>query len=307
MAEFLGFACTSQTPASAGGSRARLTVLFVGLSLLLAVSAAWAQQITDDRGRVVTLTAVPQRIVSLLPSLTETVCALGQCQRLVGVDRHSDYPPQVRALPQLGAGLDPNIEAVLALKPDLVLISVASRASDRLEALGLKVVALSTGSHADVKRVVLQLGALLAAKQAGAVWDSLDAAVQAAAQGLPGRVRGKTFFFEVSPGPYAAGSSSFIGETMRRLGVSNVVPAQLGDYPKLSPEFLAQADPDIVLVANRGSQAEPAYPGWQSLRAVRQHRVCLFTREQTDVLVRPGPRLAEAARLLAGCLQEKLP
>ena len=78
---------------------------------------AHALQITDDRGVTVTLAAPPQRIVSLLPSLTETVCELDACQRLVGVDRYSNYPLRVRTLPKVGGGLDPNIEAIVALSP----------------------------------------------------------------------------------------------------------------------------------------------------------------------------------------------
>src|SRR5450830_413672 len=88
------------------------TVLLCGLCAALPVHAL---QVTDDRGVVVTLAQPPQRIVSLLPSLTETVCELGQCAHLVGVDRYSDYPASVKKLPQVGGGLDPNIEAIVAL------------------------------------------------------------------------------------------------------------------------------------------------------------------------------------------------
>jgi iron complex transport system substrate-binding protein len=104
--------------------------------------AAHALDITDGRGRSIHFDQPPARIVSVLPSLTESVCALGQCQRLVGVDRYANWPASVRQLPQVGGGLDPNIEAIAALRPDVVLLATSSRASDRLEALGFKVVAL---------------------------------------------------------------------------------------------------------------------------------------------------------------------
>ena len=97
--------------------------------------------------------ATPHRIVSILPSLTEAVCELGHCGRLVGVDRYSNFPASLQKLPQVGGGLDPNIEAIVALKPDVVLMAKSSRAGERLEALGLKVVALEPKTHADVQRL----------------------------------------------------------------------------------------------------------------------------------------------------------
>ena len=88
--------------------------------LLLALPAQAALQITDDKGVVVNFERPPQRIVSLLPSLAETVCELGHCQRLVGVDRYSTFPASLTKLPQVGGGLDPNIELIVALRPDVV-------------------------------------------------------------------------------------------------------------------------------------------------------------------------------------------
>jgi len=111
------------------------------LPLWAAASIAQPIDLVDDRGVTVKFQQPPQRIVSLLPSLTETVCELGKCDRLVGVDRYSNYPASVRSLPQVGGGIDPIIEAVVALKPDVVLMATSSRGVQRLEALGLKVVA----------------------------------------------------------------------------------------------------------------------------------------------------------------------
>lgn len=276
------------------------------LWLLLALGLpAQALQITDDRGKTVTLAAPPQRIVSLLPSLTETVCALDACARLVGIDRYSNFPDRVRALPQVGGGLDPNIEAVVALKPELVLMSVASRASDRLEALGIKVVALDTKSHADVRRVLERVGTLLGVNDAQRVWRVIDAGVAAAAQSLSARARSARVYFEVSRGPFAAGENSFIGETLTRLGVKNVVPAALGPFPRLNPEYVVRANPDLIMIGNRSMQAMVPYPGWQSIKAVREQRICVFPNDEAELIVRPGPRMAEAARLMARCLEEK--
>ncbi len=282
-----------------------VVALFVMVNLLGLGQGAHALQITDDRGVTVTLAAPPQRIVSLLPSLTETVCELEACQRLVGVDRYSNYPLRVRTLPKVGGGLDPNIEAIVALKPDLVLMSVASRASDRLEALGLKVVALETKRHADVRRVLEKVGVLLGVGDAQRVWRVIDASVSAAAQSLSARAKNTRVYFEVSRGPYAAGQASFIGETLERLGVKNVVPAALGPFPRLNPEFVVRANPDLIMVGNRTMQAMVPYPGWASIKAVREQRICVFGIDEADVVVRPGPRMAEAARIMAQCLEDK--
>lgn len=266
-----------------------------------------ALQLTDDRGATVTLPRAPQRIVSLLPSLTETVCELGRCQNLVGVDRYSNFPASVQKLPQVGGGLDPNIEMIVALKPDVVLLATSSRAGDRLQALGLKVVALEPRSHADVQRVMLKLGQLLEVPDAARIWRAIDAGVSAAAQSLPANVRGTRVYFEVNQGPYAAGESSFIGETLTRLGVKNIVPAKLGPFPKLNPEYIVRANPDLIMVGQRSADGLQARPGWQSIRALREQRVCIFPTEEANVLVRPGPRMAEGARLMARCLTDKAP
>lgn len=276
----------------------------------MAVAPARALQLVDDRGVTVTFTQSPQRIVSLLPSLTESVCAMDQCQRLVGIDRYSNHPASVRSLPVMGGGLDPNIEGIVALKPDVVLLATSSRASQRLESLGIKVVALEPKSHADVRRVLGKIGVLLDIPDAQGVdrlWRIIDTSISAAAQSLSPRARSARVYFEVSRGPYAAGESSFIGETLTRLGVRNVIPASLGPFPRLNPEYVVRANPDVIMVGNRSMQAMASYPGWGSIKAVREQRICVFGVGESDVVVRPGPRMAEAARLMAKCLEDKAP
>ncbi|MFC5523658.1 ABC transporter substrate-binding protein [Polaromonas jejuensis] len=279
---------------------------FVALLMLLgwlAMVPAHALQLTDDRGVTVSFAQTPQRIVSLLPSLTETVCELGQCQRLVGVDRYSNFPESVRALPQVGGGLDPNIEAIVALKPDVVLMATSSRAGERLQSLGIQVVALEPKSHADVKRVLEKIGQLLDVPDAQRVWRAIDAGMVAAAQSLPASVRNTRVYFEVNRAPYAAGEASFIGEILTRLGAKNIVPASMGPFPKLNPEYVVRANPDVIMVSDRNYEGMEGRPGWSGIRAIRERHVCVFTVAQSDVVVRPGPRMAESARIMAQCLQ----
>ena len=284
----------------------------VWLIACLAVCAsvpALAVQITDDRGVTVTLGAPPQRIVSLLPSLTETVCELGQCQRLVGVDRYSNWPASIGKLPRLGGGLDPNIEAVVALKPDLVLLATSTRATQRLEALGIKVVALEPRSLADVRRVLAQVAQVLGLPDTDGqrVWLRIETALGTISQSIPPRSRGASVYFEVSSGPYAASEGSFIGEMLARLGSRSVVPASMGPFPKLNPEFVVRADPDVIMIGDENFAGLGARPGWAGMRAVREQRICVFPPAQADILVRAGPRMAEAARLMAGCLATAAP
>lgn len=280
--------------------------VLLALLLFWAGNAALAAfQVTDDRGVTQTFDAPPRRIVSLLPSLTESVCELGGCDKLVGVDRYSNFPDAVRALAQVGGGVSPNLEAIVALRPDVVLSAKSSRALDRLEALGIKVVALEPRTLGDVRRVLSTVATLLQSGAAEAVWRRIDAGVDAAAQALPpasGRLR---VYFEVSPGPYAAGTSSFIGEVLQRLGVQNIVGPELGPFPRLNPEYVVRANPGLILVSQRNAVGLSQRPEWQRLRALQNGRVCIFDERQTDILVRPGPRIAEAARLLADCIGSK--
>lgn len=277
----------------------------LALAFVAALQAHATVQVTDDRGVSVTLAEPPRRIVSLLPSLTESVCELRACGRLVGVDRYSNHPATVRGLPQVGGGVDPNIEAVVALRPDVVLMATSSRGAQRLEALGVKVVALEPRTISDVQRVIGTLGRLLGVPDPQRVWRSIEAGVAEAARTLPAGAGRNRVYFEVSRGPYAAGTSSFIGETLQRLGVQNIVGPELGPFPRINPEFVVRADPDVILIGERNRAGLEQRPGWSGMRALREGRICVFDEAQSDVLVRPGPRMAEAARLLADCVAAK--
>jgi iron complex transport system substrate-binding protein len=259
--------------------------------------AAKATTLRDDRGVELVYAAPPQRIVSLLPSLTESVCALGACARLVGVDRYSNHPASVRVLPNVGGLDDSNVEAIVALKPDLVLAGTSARVIARLETLGLKVAAIEPRDIGAAQRTLLQLDTLLATGTATTLWRRIDADVSAAARSIPAGARGARVYIEVATGPYAASEAAFSGELLKRLGLVNIVPASLGLYPLLNPEFVVRADPDLILIADRHAGELPARPGWKGLRA----KVCAFTAWEGDLLARAGPRLGEAAALIARC------
>jgi iron complex transport system substrate-binding protein len=287
----------------------RITAIrMIALVALFGFSAiAQAVVLRDDRQVDVIITKPPQRIVSLLPSLTETVCALGQCQKLVGVDRYSNWPESIAMLPRMGGGIDPNIESVVATKPDLVLMATSARGAERFASLGLTVLALEPRSHADVQRVMRIVAQALDVPvvESDRVWRHIDAAVNAAAQSIPAKAKGQRVYFEVSRAPYGASESSFIGETLQRLGARNILPASLGPFPKINPEFVVRAQPDIIMVGDSNFADMTTRPGWQNMQAMRTQRVCHFKSDESDVLVRAGPRMAEAARLMAKCLTEK--
>jgi iron complex transport system substrate-binding protein len=275
---------------------------------LLCTLAATAQtqaqvQVQDDRGATLRFASPPARIVSLVPSLTEGVCALGACTRLVGTDRYSNYPAAVTALPKLGGLDDAQLERIVALEPDLVLAAPSARVVERLDALGLRVMVMHTRSHRDVERSLTRLGLLLGdPARAAARWQQIDAQMAQAAARVPAALRGRSVYFEVESAPYAAGPTSFIGETLQRLGLRNVVPAALGPFPKLSPEFVVRARPDVVIAEARNARDMAQRPGWSSLRALQRQQLCAFPDDRYEVLVRPGPRMGEAALQLADCL-----
>lgn len=267
-------------------------------------SASAAQiDLRDDRDVALSFAAPPARIVSLLPSLTESVCALGGCARLVGVDRFSNWPREVASLPRLGGLEDAQIERIVALDPDVVLAAASARVTQRLEGLGVKVLVLESQTHADVKRTLGVLARLLGTPdEAARVALAIEQDLQRAAARVPPALRGQRVYFEIGSAPYAASAASFIGETLARLGMANAVPAELGPFPKLNPEYVVRAQPDIVMAGQRDIAEMPRRPGWSHLRALQAGRTCGFTTERYEVLIRPGPRLGEAALQLADCL-----
>jgi iron complex transport system substrate-binding protein len=279
-------------------------LLFTLLSLGVTIVGAQTL-VTDDRGVTTHWASAPQRVITLLPSLTETVCALGQCARLVGIDRYSNWPDPVKNLPTLGGGMDPNIEAIMALKPDVVFTAQSSRVAERLEALGLKVVALETTSHSDVQRLLSKVSEALsiAPEQAKTLWQSIDEDVLTAAQQLPASAQQLQVYIEVNRAPFGAGPKSFIGETLSRLGAQNILQTQPDAFPRINPEFVIRAQPNVIMISERDLTAMLERPGWSNIAAIKHNRICAFATAEQDVLVRPGPRLAEAAHLMSSCLR----
>jgi iron complex transport system substrate-binding protein len=285
------------------------------LALTLAPGLAFAAQpqtlvLRDDLQRTVSFNRPPQRIVSILPSLTETVCALGACSRLVATDRYSNWPAEVKALPKTGGLEDAQVEGIVRLAPDLVLLSRTQRITDRLHELGVESYALDTESYAAISRVVSAVGAILAVPERAA---ALNRQIETAVDALGARARaqrggsGPSVYFEIDRAPYAAGPASFIGEMLTRLGTHNIVTADLGPFPKLNPEYVVRHNPDVIFVSPTDEPHLAERPGWGQIRAVKEHRLCVFAPDVRDTIVRPGPRVAEGMGAIEECLERVSP
>ena len=265
----------------------------------------------DDRGRVVVIDKAPQRVITLLPSLGEIVCELQACDRLVGVDRYSNWPDRVKSLPQLGGIDDTQLEALIKLKPDLVLLARSARVTQRLESMGIKVVALEPQNQEDMRRVIQLIAGALHLPQpqdrAQILWQSIQQKLEAAALRVPAKAKGMRIYFEAGSGYFAAGEVSYIGETLKRLGLVNVVTPAMGAFPQVNPEFVVKANPQIIFMGERTATDLKSRPGWQRIEAIAQQRICAFPPAQADIVVRSGPRIPEAADLMVACLKRLFP
>lgn len=281
---------------------------------------------TDDRGVVVRLPRSPERIVSLAPSLTEIVFLLGMQDRLVGVTRFCDHPPEAGALPRVGGIVDPDLERIVAARPDLVLCTTDGNPKEKvnvLEEMGIPCFAVGPQDLGAVLDAIERIGTLLGAperarRETGSLrsrmarvsrpgaCDPRGADPAAAAVGTPPRV-----LFAVSTSPViAAGRGTFLDEMIRTSGGSNVAAGFPGRYPRLSAEDLVSASPDIILVAAMaGAERFPeALTRWKEIPAFRDGAVRSL---DGDLVTRPGPRMVDAleevSRILAGWCARKAP
>lgn len=243
------------------------------------------------------------RIVTLSPSLTEAVCALGHCAQLVGTDRHSTWPGSVSKLPKVGGLQDAQIEHIVALRPDMVLLGPRSRAGERLTSLGVPVQVFDARTHADLKRMLLSLGDSLGEQaRAAELVQRIESELDAASRRVPAALRGRSVYVEVGIGPTAASAKSFIGETVARLGLVNIVGGEQGLFPRVNPEMVVRRSPDLIIGPMSTLASIADRPAWAGLPALRRQQVCRLDAERMDLLSRPGPRLGEAAHMLVDCL-----
>ena len=290
------------------------------MALAVAVAAGWG--CGDGRGAATggstqgPPASPPQRIVSLAPSLTETLFALGVGDRVVGVTRYCAHPPEVRGLPQVGGHLDPSYEAIVSLEPDLVVLIPSSESSERrLRALGLRV--LQVDQH-DVNGVLASITVLAeacgVAERGAALRRGMEQRLGDLASSVAGSPRPRTVVVvghEIGAGAvrsvWAAGPDTFYDGVLEIAGGVNAISGGVVRYPELSREGLAALDPDVVIdvvagIAARGIDREEVREGWQALselRAVREGRVRVL---EGDVMVVPGPRLPQMVEAVARAL-----
>lgn len=256
--------------------------------------------------------AAPRRLVTLAPSLTEMVFAVGAGERLVGVDRHSDYPPQVQGLPRVGSYIHPDVERVVALKPDLVLAvrdGTPPHLLARLQYVGIPVHVVDPRTLEGVIATLLEVGNRLGVHEATrALAEDLGRRL-ARIRNLASQARSRPrVFFQIGVSPLvSAGSHTLIDELIATAGGINVA-AGGPPYPRFSQEQVLALRPEVIIITTmeREGLFEQVKAGWQrwvQLPAVRQGRIHLI---DSDLVDRPGPRLFDGLELVFRLLHPDL-
>ena len=294
-----------------GAPSQRLTLLFVALLSLLAFGCDDAPK-SDRHAASEKSAARPseQRVVSLSPSTTEAMFAIGADALLVGRSKHCDYPAQAKKLPSVGGFANPNLEAILALEPTVVIGSQSPAGpalEDKLRAHGMQTFFDATDSAKDVWAMIRSLGARFDKKAQAAVVEERirDRMFRIEEWGRSQAKVRVVMVFDVSP-LFVAGPGSFADELIEKAGADNAIDAG-GKWPTIDAERLLTIDPDVIIDAvniGHGSSDLSKTTGWSELKAIKQGQL---RRLQSAAALRPGPRIAEGLADVARAIYNRDP
>lgn len=298
-------------------------ILFLTLLLALTLAAcapavaekeAAGMTLTDGLGREVALEAPAQRVVSLAPSNTEILFALGAGDKVVGRDEFSDYPEEAKALPSVGGSMgEYSVEAIVALEPDLVLAAGINNPElvKQLEDLGITVYYLANPTTLEEMYVNLEIVAQLTGEDPTKLTDSLKARVAAVDEKIAPLSSRPSVFYEIDATdpskPYTYGPGTFGDLLISRAGGFNIASQVTDPYPQLSLEQIVTDNPSIIILGDSMWGVTPesvaARPGWESVAAVQNGQVFAF---DDNLVSRPGPRLVDGLEQLAKLLHPGL-
>lgn len=260
-------------------------------------SPAPARTVVDELGRNVLVPDQPQRIVSLAPSVTEILFALGVDDRVAGVTSFCDYPPDARQKPIVGDTLKPSVEKILALKADLVIISTASQVEalfQQLVELGIPVYVSNPRSIDGVLESITRIGELVGVRdRAIKVTDELRGRIDAVEARVANTSRPPVFVIVGTQPLMTAGSGSFITDLINRSGGQSISADDSGDYPQYSIETVVAKRPEIIFLQAGGNELPPRLGQTPAARSNRVYHI------DDDLLLRPGPRIVDGLERIA--------
>jgi len=287
---------------------ALVKILLISLFLHLSLADYKAR---DDRGKLIVLKKTPNRIVSLAPATTEMLFAIGVGDKVVGVTTYCDYPPATKNIPKVGGFINPSLESIVKLNPDLIVAMRGNPLSllERLEKMGYPVFALNPKSISDVLIGMKKLGELTGSKEANRVVRDLKARlerIRKRVEGIPYERRPKVVI-ELWDNPLIVFGKGSIGdEVIECAGGKNIIEGKVA-YPQISLETLIEKQPDVIILSHMTKVQNPLKEvkkraNWDKLKAVREGRVYAI---DADIIDRPGPRLIQAVEILHRMLYPK--
>ena len=279
--------------------RPLLLLVLTGVACRARPAAPAGLRVTDDAGDTVAIAVPARRVVSLIPATTEILFAIGAGGQLAGRTKWCDYPAEASRVPDVGDGMNPNLEAVAAARPDLVVLYRSGQnasAAERLRSLGIPAIQVRSDALADVPRLARLLGRVTGHERtADSVARTFERDLAAATVPPPPHPPG-VFILVWDEPPMTVGAGSYLSELLARAGARNIfadLPASSG---QISVEAAAARDPDFIFTSNPMVPAFATRPEWQAVRAVRERR---FLHGTGSEFSRPSPRAPAAIRRLA--------
>jgi iron complex transport system substrate-binding protein len=266
---------------------------------------SFADQVTDEIGRSVNISPNPQRIVSLAPGITETLYALGLADKIVGVTSFCNWPHSALQKQQIGGFINPSIEQIVSLKPDLIIATADGNRQDtvrQLERIGLPVYVTNPSDTTGILTSISRLGEITARKNAAAI---LVRQLQKRLSNIEAQIRHKSkprIFFQIGLEPLiTVGGKTLINEVIERAGGINMASSDTARYPRYSPEGIMAGSPDIILFAPMANDKEfiavkKFWRQFEEVPAVKNNRIHPI---DTDIIGRASPRIVDAIETIA--------
>jgi iron complex transport system substrate-binding protein len=285
-----------------------LLVSFItGCRSSLPVQPAAQREFTDGLNRKLTLADTPQRIISLAPNITEILFALGLSARVVGVTTYCDFPAEAKTKEQVGDTIQPNLERIIALKPDLVIITTSSqleKITQQLDELKIPVYVSNPRTVAEVSRSILSIGELTGAtERARAIATEIEQRIGAVRERVKDLPRPRVFYVLQNAPLITAGHNTFINDLITLAGGESISGAERADYPQFSRETVIARAPEIIIVPeSHGTElvsVAEVRRDFTETPAVRAGRIVSINPDLTD---RPGPRIVAGLEQLASAI-----